>query len=191
MSVLLNTERLKSFFFNKNAQKLQQLSEDILDVARIESQSLTLNKERFNLNDLVYDIVQDCKNNILKKDEELHQLDNDIFLVEADKSRLAQVISNLLDNSLKFTSKGTITVSLQKRANTTVSGGDGDGGNNRKAVEVRVEDTGIGINPNIPPRLFTKFTSKSFKGTGLGLFISKSIHSNPREFRRLDCLFLI
>jgi two-component system sensor histidine kinase VicK len=170
---------------SRNAKKLQQLADDILDVTRIESNSLTLNKERFNLNDLVYDIVQDCKNNIIKEEgrEErkevedvysrkllLAQPDNDdIFIVDADKSRLAQVISNLISNSLKFTSKGAITVSLHDKRI------DGKGEDNIQQVEVRVTDSGTGIDPEILPRLFTKFASRSYKGTGLGLFISKSI----------------
>jgi signal transduction histidine kinase len=84
------------------------------------------------------------------------------FLVEADKGRLNQVISNLLNNAIKFTQKGSIVISSQIKYND----------NN---VIVSVKDTGIGIDQEIMSRLFSKFASKSFIGTGLGLFISKSI----------------
>lgn len=168
---------------DKNAKKLQRLADDILEVTRIESGTLILSKEVFNLNDLVYDIVQDFKNNLFKEEKSQDEYgvasdqillfaepDTDLFFVEGDKVRLAQVISNLLDNSLKFTHKGTVTLSLHK---THLHGTDDK--NKKKAVEIRVKDTGSGIDPEILPRLFTKFATKSYKGTGLGLFISKSI----------------
>ena len=101
----------------RNAKKLQQLSEDILEVTRIESKKLMLNKERFNLNDIIYDIVEDYKNNVVKEDlnrKLVFEYPTTIFFVEADKNRIAQVISNLVNNSLKFTREGTITITLLK-----------------------------------------------------------------------------
>jgi two-component system sensor histidine kinase VicK len=165
----------------RNAKKLQQLSEDILEVTRIESKKLLLNRERFNLNDIIYDLVQDYKNNLVKGDfnrKLVFEDPNNIFFVEADKNRIAQVISNLLNNSLKFTREGTITIVLLK---TRIEGRKSNSNNNdnentiQEAVEVRVIDTGAGLDPEILPRLFTKFATKSYKGTGLGLFISKGI----------------
>jgi two-component system, OmpR family, sensor histidine kinase VicK len=171
----------------RNAKKLQQLSDDILEVTRIESKKLILNKERFNLNDTICEIVQDYKNNLGNEDfnrKLVFEDPNIIFFVEADKIRISQVISNLVNNSLKFTTKGTITISLfRTRIESIMSNNnndnDNDNNNNnvitQEAVEVRVADTGPGIDPDILPRLFTKFASKSYKGTGLGLFISKGI----------------
>ena len=86
----------------------------------------------------------------------------DILLL-ADKSRIAVVISNLLSNAVKFTPEGTITISVEKDKT------------DRNKVIVNVKDTGRRIDVSILPRLFTKFTSKSYQGTGLGLFISKGI----------------
>ncbi|MGC2383956.1 MAG: ATP-binding protein [Nitrososphaeraceae archaeon] len=83
--------------------------------------------------------------------------------VDEDKNRLTQVISNLIDNAVKFTTQGSITIKAEIEK-------EDDG----KAL-VSVTDTGPGIDPEIMPRLFTKFVAKSNKGTGLGLFISKSI----------------
>jgi len=83
--------------------------------------------------------------------------------VKADKEKLIQVISNLLNNAIKFTEEGTISVSTEVK------------GNGRMEVLVTIKDTGQGIHPEIEPRLFSKFASKSLQGTGLGLFIAKSI----------------
>jgi signal transduction histidine kinase len=92
-------------------------------------------------------------------------IEGDNIIVDADRGRITQVVSNLLDNAVKFTEEGTIMVSTEVK----------NGGNNNNIAVVSVKDTGSGIDPEIMPRLFTKFTSKSWKGTGLGLFISKSI----------------
>jgi signal transduction histidine kinase len=155
----------------RNAKRLQQLTENILDVTKIESQSLKLNKERFNLNDVITNAIDDM---ILNREFKNEKNDNnntdyikllyrpmDIF-VEADKARLAQVISNLLSNAIKFTKEGggSISVHTEKEDNH---------------ILVSVKDTGSGIDSEILPRLFSKFATKSYQGTGLGLFISKGI----------------
>jgi signal transduction histidine kinase len=146
----------------RNASRLQRLTEDILDVQKIESQILQLNKERFDLHELISSIVKDYKNQLQKdRVELLHQLCTpEIIMVYADKIKLTQVISNLLSNAIKFTKKGTIIVAEEVK----------DG----KAL-VSVKDTGQGIDPEIMTRLFDKFVSRSFQGTGIGLFISKGI----------------
>ena len=155
----------------RNAARLQRLTNDILDVTRIESHTLKLNKEKFNLNDLISHIIEDYRNQIDNVHIELmrnsdktgnYKENNNLVVVEADKSRLTQVISNLLSNSIKFTnSKGSISVRSEKKVSHVI---------------VSVKDTGTGIDPEIMPKLFTKFATKSqTSGTGLGLFISKSI----------------
>jgi two-component system sensor histidine kinase VicK len=153
----------------RNAKRLQRLSNDILDVSKIEGKSLELNKEDFNLNDVVINAINDItlgkdflKNGNIKL---LYNPDRDI-LIKADRGRISQVISNLLSNAVEFTVEGTILVSIEKDKITN---------NNDKAIIVSVKDSGHGIDQNILPRLFTKFASKSHKGTGLGLFISKGI----------------
>ena len=148
---------------SRNATRLQRLTNDILDVTRIESQSLRLNLERFNLNDVISDVVEDYRSELEKSKGRvklLHEQLNEIIYVEADKNRLSQVISNLLSNAIKFTKEGTITVKGEIK--------------DSKAL-VTIKDTGQGIDPEIIPRLFSKFVAKSESGTGLGLFISKSI----------------
>jgi signal transduction histidine kinase len=156
----------------RNAKRLQQLTEDILDITRIESKSLKLKKEVFALNDIIPSIIEDYRKQIQESRSKfytrlVYQPLNETVIIKADKARIAQVISNLLSNAIKFTKEGIISVRLQKNEE------DGKGYN--QEVIVSVKDTGIGIDPEIFPRLFTKFTTKSYHGTGLGLFISKNV----------------
>jgi signal transduction histidine kinase len=147
----------------RNATRLQRLTNDILDVTRIETQSLKLNIERVNLNELISNVIEDQTNQIEKTNKDIkisHEPQDQTIEVEANKNRLTQVISNLLSNAIKFTKKGTIRVTEEVK----------DG----KAL-VSIKDTGQGIDPEIFLRLFSKFAAKSETGTGLGLFISKSI----------------
>ena len=163
---------------NRNAERLQRLTNDILDVTRIESKTLKLQKEQFNLNDLLSNIIEDYKIQIEKNKRNVRLLLKDFkdtngsFLVKADKRRITQVLSNLLNNAIKFTEGkgGDIHVTAEGKVET-----DRDGNNNYKEVVVKIKDTGTGIDPEIYPRLFTKFATKSEAGTGLGLFICKSI----------------
>ena len=152
----------------RNANRLLQLTEDILDVTRIESHTLKLRKERFNLNDAILDVIEDDRKQITNANVKvMYEPGNSVTVVEADRRRLTQVISNLLNNAIKFTKEGTVTVT------TTVKRKDnGDAGGE---IVVAVKDTGTGIDHELMPRLFTKFATKSYQGTGLGLFISKSI----------------
>jgi two-component system, OmpR family, sensor histidine kinase VicK len=157
---------------SRNAIRLQRLTNDILDVTRIDSNTLNLHKERFNLVNLIANVVQDYVGYIEKENLNLKlfynfkQDINDPLPIDADRDRITQVISNLLNNAIKFTSKkteGIISVSAERK------------NSNQEEVIVSIKDTGEGINPEILPRLFTKFATRSFSGTGLGLYISKSI----------------
>jgi two-component system, OmpR family, sensor histidine kinase VicK len=167
----------------RNARNLQMLSDEILDIAKIETNSLYLKKEFFSLKELLQIIVEEYKSqqrsNSLNKininnnnlcDIKFHSpigehQNEKLFLIEADKVRISQVISNLLRNALKFTNEGDLI-------NVTIYTKDTD---IRREVIVKISDTGSGIDPKIYPKLFTKFASKSEMGIGLGLFICKSI----------------
>jgi signal transduction histidine kinase len=161
----------------RNAARLQRLTNDILDVTKIESQTLKLNKQQFNLNQLISDIIEDYRNQIsnsnvrlIHKSEKTNDDDNIPIFLEADKSRLTQVISNLLDNAIKFTREGTISITLKKKMKEEESDSQ------QEEAVIAIEDTGTGIPTEILPRLFSKFATESpTGGTGLGLFISKSI----------------
>ena len=155
----------------RNAKRLQQLADDILDVTKIESQSLKLKNERFDLQELVTAIVNEYSQLIIKSNKNVkleyrlkqEQKNTSSFFVYADRVRISQVLSNLLTNAIKFTNEGDIIVTAEIY----------DG--NKNSIVVRVKDNGAGIDSEILPQLFAKFASKSFQGTGLGLFISKSI----------------
>jgi two-component system, OmpR family, sensor histidine kinase VicK len=160
----------------RNAKRLQRLTENILDVTKIDNHSLKLQKERFNLIDLISRIVQDFRNQIDNPNlllvcqfEEKQEDKNDLTFVRADKSRLIQVISNLLSNAIKFTKEGVISVNVEKQVK------EKEKGIRQDEVIITVRDVGVGIEYNLLDRLFSKFATKSFAGTGLGLFISKSI----------------
>jgi signal transduction histidine kinase len=156
----------------RNAERLRQLSSDILDVTRIESNSLELEKEQLNLNEVLFNTVEDYKNQIAKVNVNIKLLFKpyeDTLRVEADRYRIVQVISNLLNNAIKFTREkgGIVSIEIEKK-NDKIK-------NNQSVVMISVKDTGKGIDPDIMPRLFKKFAAKSFQGVGLGLFISKKI----------------
>jgi two-component system, OmpR family, sensor histidine kinase VicK len=154
----------------RNAYRLQRLITDILDIARIESGTLILEIESVNLTDLITTAIGDAKNQvkISGKSIEISYFHKQIqdaqqkkdLIVDADKDRILQVLSNLLSNALKFTKEGSIAVTTEKVENEVI---------------VKVKDSGSGIDREIFPNLFERFVSKSEKGTGLGLFISKNI----------------
>jgi two-component system, OmpR family, sensor histidine kinase VicK len=152
----------------RNANRLAKLQEDMLDVTRIESGSMKIYKESFNLNELIFNILQDFRAQFKENNRlELNYKSDGDVTISADKNRIIQVISNLLDNAIKLTESGAILVELRKGKRKKMA--------EHSQVIVSVKDEGPGIDPSIMSRLFTKFTSKSEKGTGLGLFISKSI----------------
>jgi signal transduction histidine kinase len=151
----------------RNARRLQRLTEDILDVTRIEGRTLKLNKQNFALVKIIREIVEDYTTDIrnsnrnitifLSSSSELESAD-----ILADQNRIKQVLSNLLDNAIKFTEEGTITITAEID-------------DSYDHITVRVIDTGRGIDSEIVPKLFTKFTTRSERGTGLGLYICKGI----------------
>ena len=153
----------------RNSQRLYQLTEDILDIARIESNNLKLKKERFEIKNLIKETIDDFtnkytntqKNNFeIIDNNEKNNLQNKEIFVKADKARIQQVILNLLSNAYKFTENGKIIINIKKNGNQ---------------INIKVQDNGQGIYYDILPRLFEKFATKSEVGTGLGLYISKNI----------------
>jgi two-component system sensor histidine kinase VicK len=154
----------------RNAKRLQQLTEDILDVTKIESQSLQLKKELLNINEVILTVLADYGTNIKKiqsgitnSNVKIALNSKDYVFVMADRSRLYQVLANVLNNAIKFTEEGSITITVQKIRDVN-------------EALVSIKDTGAGIDAEILPRLFSRFTTKSqTSGTGLGLFISKGI----------------
>jgi two-component system, OmpR family, sensor histidine kinase VicK len=152
----------------RNAKRLQRLTDNILDVTKIESRSLDLKQEHFNLKDVITNTLNDAmilrnnssNNSNKKKNMRLYYHPQDCF-VKADEGRIGQVLYNLVNNAFKFSKDGSIIT-----VNTILED---------KKIIVSVKDNGQGIEPKIFPKLFSKFGAKSFSGTGLGLYISKNI----------------
>ncbi len=160
----------------RNAKRLRRLTENILDVTRIESHLMQLRKEVFNLNEVISKSVEDYRIRVqnlnsnaklLYRPRGYHNIDGDDFIfVHADRERITQVLSNLLDNAIKFTGRddGIIVITIEKREKE-----------DQEEAVITIKDNGPGIDPEILPKLFSKFASKSFQGTGLGLYLSKKI----------------
>jgi signal transduction histidine kinase len=154
----------------KNARRLHHLAEDLLDVTRIEAKTLKLKKQSFSFVKTMREVVQDYCTEIRKSTPNViisffASEDLEFMNILADQNRIKQVISNLVNNSLEFTGQGTITVTAEI-----------DNHNDKHSeLIVRVKDTGTGIATDILPKLFSKFVTKSDKGTGLGLYICKGI----------------
>jgi len=171
---------------SRNAKRLQRLANDVLDVTRIESHTLKLNNEKINLISLIQDTVEqygrenlgnrssiNLKFSYEKSHPKQGGQEERSIIVNIDKNRIIQVISNLLDNAIKFTKqeeggRTDILITIEQTSNNK-------NGKMNGQVIVNISDNGVGIDPELLPKLFSKFVSKSLQGTGLGLFICKSI----------------
>jgi len=180
MNTTGNIESYSKFIvtMNQSTKRLARLIDKVLDVTQLENELLILNKENFSLEKLVIEIVREYNNtiNLLNRnqleilyDSRPNDFNNvksegsrNFGYVFADRTRIIQVIMNILENAIEFTERGTITLRLSENMTT-------------HEVVLTVSDSGSGIDPAILPNLFTKFVSKSRKGTGLGLYISKKI----------------
>jgi signal transduction histidine kinase len=151
----------------KDAKRMSRLSQGILDVARIESKEFDLNLQRFDIVSALSDFVTDFKRQLAKDRQDLNlvfeQQAGGTVYVNADRDKIIQVVSNLLSNAIKFTEGGTISVRV------------GINPQNKKEIIISIKDTGVGIDPTVLPELFTKYSSRSIGGIGLGLYISKNI----------------
>ncbi|HIH00276.1 MAG TPA: PAS domain S-box protein [Thermoplasmata archaeon] len=151
----------------RNAERLLKLVNDILDVARLDSDTMRFDMEKIDLVEFLNEIVEDMRPAIVNKKLEFHvNVPSPLPHIIGDKNRLSQVMKNLIGNSLKFTDCGYIGLTVEKKDNH---------------VLIAVEDTGIGISKDEIRKIFTKFyqaytgEDRNNEGTGLGLFISKEI----------------
>jgi signal transduction histidine kinase len=167
----------------RNAFRLDGLRNNILDVTKIEGHTLELDKQRFNLDDVLLTVIEDTQTQVLANNSKIKLLlsldksssrssvvvNDGPISVEADRERITQVLYNLFDNAIKFSEEGIISVGAERKRNNR------DNDDAKEVILISVKDTGSGIHPEIMPKLFSKFASKSFSGTGLGLYISKGI----------------
>jgi two-component system sensor histidine kinase VicK len=164
---------------SRNAKRLHRLTDDILDVTRIDSKILKLNKESIVIDEVIDNVIDDFRNKID------HTSENQVRLVKlikshsnkpkhdagsssvtkliCDKNRTIQIISNLISNAIKFSSNNGI-ITISKEVNV-----------DNKSIVISIIDRGSGIDPDIFPRLFSKFSTRSNHGTGLGLYICKNL----------------
>ena len=183
MPILANAELLQDRLGNestelsaimRNAVRLQRLAENVLSAARIDSESLKLNYGQFNLDSVISQIIREEEPAIRGRDIRLVFIpEASDVTVNADENRIGQVLSNLLENAIKFTKEGRIMLHSSTEGDTAT---------------VTISDEGPGIDPQMFPLLFSKFASKSSRGTGLGLFISKKIveaHGGKLEARNV------
>ena len=167
-SLTVGQEEIVLDIMLRNSKRLMQLTEDILDVTKIESGSFHLKKEKFDFNKMILELLDEYRQTINDNNNDNVSLyyegnKSGPIIIEGDRNRLCQIVKNLLNNAFKFTTKGSIRVTIDRYVNSN-------------KIIVKIKDTGIGIHLDILPKLFTKFATKSDTGgTGLGLFISKSI----------------
>ena len=150
---------------NRNCQHLSDMVNDVLDLSRIETESMVLHKERVAISDVVEVAVDAVRPLLENKQIALHvQIPKDIPLIYCDRTRVEQVVLNLVSNAARYTDKGHITVLADQRG---------------QHVHISIADTGNGISPNDLDRIFEPFAqgtsnlSRDKGGSGLGLSISK------------------
>lgn len=170
----------------RNATRLQKIIADILYTSKIDNNILTLNIERFSLPKTILQVAEDIRNQVTRDKKNVNIIydavnpkivskkEQEDIIIEGDKERIAQVISNILDNAVRFVKEGTVAISVG--TNNTINNNKGNPGDGLKEIIVNIKDSGKGIDPEILPRLFSKFTIKyGSGGTGLGLYICKNI----------------
>ena len=169
----------------RNAERLQKIISDIRDMSKIDNNALTLDIEQFNVNEVISSTVDEKREHIISDNKKVNIVynnnsnginDKDI-IIEADKERIIQVISNILDNAIKFTKEGTISIDIEKNSDIDNNIDNSDNNNkSREIIIINIKDTGNGIDSKTFPHLFSKFFSTSgIGGTGLGLYICKAI----------------
>ncbi|ODS35980.1 hypothetical protein BEH94_06955 [Candidatus Altiarchaeales archaeon WOR_SM1_SCG] len=161
----LEREQLEICF--RNAVRLKNLVGDITDVSKLETKAMKFNMKPVKVEDIINGVTQDLMPDAEKKQINIAaNIQLNLPLINADPERLTQALSNLVENAIKFTDKGGVTISAEKQKNE---------------ILVKVEDTGIGIAKKSRDKLFTKFfqadmsPSRRVQGTGLGLVICKEI----------------
>jgi signal transduction histidine kinase len=169
----IKNERLKGYLdiVNRNAKRLRRLAQDLLDVAKIESKSLELERENFQIKEVVMCIIDNYQNNPENRNITfLCDVPQDLTIY-GDKLGISQVLYNLVDNSIKFSPmNGIVSIKVENKTLDTISGSKKE-----SIAVISAIDKGTGIDSEIFDKLFAKFTTNSFQGIGLGLYIARRI----------------
>src|SRR5687767_8898863 len=156
-----------------NAKRLERLARLMLDVTRIENNSLVLTREVVDASRILKNIVDSYNHKLEEKNAEINNENTKLIIIQKgikninasiDRVRITQVFCNILDNAVSFSHEGKIHVILKVQKQS-----------GQHFLVINVKDMGPGIDPEVLSKLFTKFASKSDMGTGLGLFISRGI----------------
>ena len=172
---VIQQEELLRIIIN-NAKKLHFLTNNLLDVARIDENLFSLELQEFDIVGLANDAIKEVRNQITNNKKitiDLQCTEKSLNVI-GDKIRLNQVFLNLINNAIKYTDEGDILVSI-KRGNNNGNNSNSNSNNNDTVALVQIIDKGLGIQDNIKQKLFSKFTKGTKVGTGLGLFICKNI----------------
>jgi signal transduction histidine kinase len=158
----------------KNAKRLEKITNDMLDVSKIDSGNFELSKIDFDLNYSIKKTIGNHEKDALDRNIKINfePKKDEIKTINADESKIQKVIDNLLSNALDFTKDGTITIKVY---DLSVRSDDKENHDIQQSIAIEVKDTGSGINEEMIPRLFEKFSKRSDSGAGLGLYISKKI----------------
>jgi len=155
---------------SRNVRRLERLIDDVLDISKLEAGTMRFDMEKLDINEVIEDAIQDMGSFAYKKGLTLRaEFNKKLPKINGDRLRLIQVLTNLIENAIKFTNKGEIVISAERDKK------------NENNIIVKVRDTGIGIKKNDMEKLFKKFSQidtsigKKYRGTGLGLAICKKI----------------
>jgi signal transduction histidine kinase len=169
------TEKQRRYLetLQKSGTALLQVINDILDISKIEAGKLTLERISFDMRQLVEDVVTLFSGPVASKGLKLTATlaENLIPEYEGDPGRIRQILTNLIGNAVKFTAQGQITLQITLVEDTT----------RQATLCLKVQDTGIGIEPDVQAKLFAPFTqgdgstTRKYGGTGLGLAIVKQL----------------
>jgi two-component system sensor histidine kinase VicK len=172
---VIQQEELLRIIIN-NAKKLHFLTNNLLDVARIDENLFSLELQEFDIVGLANEVIKEVRNQITnnKKIQINLQCTEKFLNVIGDKIRLNQVFLNLINNAIKYTDEGDILVSI-KRGNNNGNNSNSNNNENDTVALIQIIDKGLGIQEDIKQKLFSKFTKGTKVGTGLGLFICKNI----------------
>jgi signal transduction histidine kinase len=158
---------------SNSSKTLTNIVDDYLNISRIELGTMKYSFEVMDFKDIVTHVIAELKPNIDKSGLKFNFSTNPLnpqerFMIHADRDKFKQVIANLIDNSMKYTRSGSIEVLLSKN-------------NANRKITFSIKDTGIGISPEVMPKLFVKFVradnanKQNIYGTGLGLYVAKDI----------------
>ncbi len=168
----------------KNGQHLLSLINDVLDLAKIEAGRMDINNSQVNLSEILSSVVEETRSIAVEQKLNLQwNVEDGMSYIETDPIKLRQILLNLISNALKFTEKGSVTITAKRVEPLVVPDTSVEltENNNTEQVAISVQDTGIGISQEMQERIFEAFyqvdgsNTRKYGGTGLGLSIVRQL----------------